>query len=226
MTQERTQTESSHPPQDRLTPPCPGGAFLERAVVWLRTGMVAAVFVVFGCFLYQVHVLALIPTWAWSDTVASGDQSNSWPGIRLPPTRAGDETGIDENEQVIGVCVAGHARAYLIRVMRRPMQHVVNDLLDGRPVSVTFCPRTQCTRVVTGPPSDEPLDIKIEGWKNDSLALHIGNEDYSQKTGENLTSPQGPRLPYPELPYQRTTWHDWRQAHPDSDIYVGDRSKS
>ena len=223
MRYERSPARPTTPPRHRPTTPGADDTFPERAAARLRTAVVAAAFLGFGSFLYRADVGTLIPDWAWGGPAAPGDQSNSWAGVRLPPARAGDRAGIDGDEEVIGVCVAGRARAYLVRAMLDPMHHVVNDLLGGRPVSVTFCSVTRCARVLTGSPGDSPLDIKIGGWKRGGLALHVGGEDYSQETGESLTAPHARRLPYPELPFRRTTWREWRQAHPDSDVYTGDR---
>ncbi len=169
--------------------------------------------------------MALIPDWVRGTGGAAGMQRPSWPGVRTPVARPADRvSSIDENAEVIGVCIAGHARAYLVRaLMRNPSRHVVNDLLEGQPVSVTFCDRTKCSRVFTGP-AGSPLDLGVGGWRNDGMSLLVGDQEYSQETGESLASPGAAPLPYPELPYERTSWRSWKRTHPDTDAYTGEQT--
>jgi hypothetical protein len=146
-----------------------------------------------------------------------------WPGIRLQATRAAADAGVKDEDEVIGVCVKGHARAYLLGALAYPA-HVINDVIAGQAISVTFCDHTMCSRVFSGGQAGTPLDLSVGGWKKKGLVLHAGDADYAQMTGENLSSPKGAGLPYAEWPHVRTTWRAWREAHPDTDIYVGDAS--
>jgi hypothetical protein len=144
-------------------------------------------------------------------------------GIRLPPVRAAADAGLDDSAEVIGICAGGRARAYLVGVMGAvPTRHVVNDLVGGRAVSVTYCDRNGCARAFSGGPADAPLDIGVGGFLNGGLVLRSEGEDYSQETGACLSSESGPALPYAVLPHMHTTWKAWRQAHPDTDVYMGD----
>ncbi len=145
-----------------------------------------------------------------------------WPGIRQPPTRSAHEAGLADDVVVIGVFIGGKARAYSIAALSKgPASHVVNDVLAGRPVSVAYCNATRCARVFTAASPVAPLDLSVGGWEGDKgLILQIGGVRYALKDGENLTSPEGAPLPYPEMVYQQTTWKEWHQAHPDTDVYV------
>jgi hypothetical protein len=55
------------------------------------------------------------------------------------------------------------------------------------------------------------------------LLLSIGAAHYRQDTGEALEA-DAPPFPYTQLNYQRTTWKQWRTAHPDTDVYLRDLS--
>jgi hypothetical protein len=148
-----------------------------------------------------------------------------WPGVHSPPARAAAEAGVEDDTEVIGVCVAGRARAYHLGALRFPW-HLVNDVLGGRAISVTFCDHTMCSRVFTGGQGGSPLDLSVGGRKRKGMVLRVGGADYAQMSGENLSSPEGPRIPYAEWPHVRTTWRAWREAHPNTDIYVGDSPES
>ena len=66
--------------------------------------------------------------------------------------------------------------------------------------------------------------MDVGGWvDNKGMAVRVHGVDYLQKTGENVISPQGESIPYPEIPHMRTSWGVWKEVHPDTDIYVGDR---
>src|SRR5262249_19521733 len=96
----------------------------------------------------------------------------------------------------------------------------VNDVLGGRPVSVTYCNVLRSSRAFAGEPGGAPLEIGVGGWINRGLALRVGGEDYAQMTGECLSRPSSRRIPYEEYPHVRSTWKAWREAHPDTDVYV------
>ena len=58
---------------------------------------------------------------------------------------------LPDSTPVIGVTKNGHARAYAMRALMRPGDHVHNDLLGGSAVTVTYCNLDRCVRVLTVP---------------------------------------------------------------------------
>jgi hypothetical protein len=197
------------------------GATPERFAPWFRFALLPAAFFLVGCYLYRLN---------WSDL--SGDEPAPpvkgpselhvfWPGVRLPPATAATADVADDAE-VIGVSVAGHARAYLLKAMdRHPSLHAVNDLLGGHAISVTYCPLSGCARVFQAGPATTPLALEVGGFPETGMKLRVGGVEYDHKTGANLTQPGGAPIPYAELPHVRTTWGAWRAAHPDTDLYTG-----
>lgn len=144
------------------------------------------------------------------------------PGISTPPVRTAAEAEfVADDEEVLGIHIAGRSRAYLLDALEYP-RHVINDLIGGRAVSVTYCEVARCARVFTEESAKTPLRLDIAGQMKRGLLLRIGNVEYAQKTGKNLSSPNGAPFPYKELTFVRSTWRDWLEAHPDTDIYVGD----
>jgi hypothetical protein len=144
--------------------------------------------------------------------------------IQQPPAVPAASADLKEDVEVVGVSAGGRHRAFLISTLGTVRSHVVNDLLAGQPVTVTYCSRTECIRVFTGP-TGEPLDVAVGGWDNregrQGLILRIGSKLYRQDTlGRAEDGPAAP-FPYPDADYERTTWGRWREAHPDTDVYVG-----
>lgn len=155
-------------------------------------------------------------------TDARSSQQFSFPGIRQPPTRSANEAGLAEDAEVIGVRIGGKARAYSVEALSRgPQSHVVNDLLGERPVTVAYCNVMGCARVFTADSSGAPLDLGVGGWQGvKGLIVRLDGVNYTLADGENLTNPKGSPLPFERMVYQRTTWGEWHQAHPETDVYV------
>lgn len=194
-----------------------------RGTVALLVGCAAAV-LLGGGFAY---LAVMRPTVSGPETASAPPPSDPLPSavpafaITLPRTHSADQARLADDEKVIGVAAGARHRAYWLRaLMYLPTVHVVNDLLAGSPVSVTHCDRTGCTRVFTGEERGRPLPLVFGGWEAGQLLLRAEDRTYSQSTLRPLQRPDRP-FPYPELSFQETTWKAWREAHPDTDVYLG-----
>src|SRR5262249_40992062 len=122
--------------------------------------------------------------------------------------------------------------AYVLGAFYSPERHVVNDLLGGKPITVTYCDVTDCLAVFIDPDSKGPLGIAVGGWLGKrergryigSLLLLVGSSRYRQDTGQPLANRDDESFPYIRKDFVRTTWNEWREAHPDTDVYVGEIS--
>jgi hypothetical protein len=74
------------------------------------------------------------------------------PTVR-PPIHKASVAKIEPGEVVIGVEVGGNARAYRLAAFDDASGHLVNDLLGGVPVSVSYCEQARRQ----GPPRLRPL---------------------------------------------------------------------
>jgi hypothetical protein len=197
--------------------------WLARAACWfLATCLVAAALLggYFFCLLRGVLPLYRMPAEA-----PMMDIQVESPGIRTPPVRAAADAGLDDNADVIGICAGGRARAYSLGEMGTgPARHVVNDLVGGWAVTVTYCNVTGCTRAYSAGPAKEPLDLGVGGFNKEEggLVLRDGGKEYAQTTGKCLSPGGGSELPYMAMEPVHTTWKAWREEHPDTDVYVGD----
>jgi hypothetical protein len=139
-------------------------------------------------------------------------------GIVRPPAVAGAPSPLSDAEAVLGVEAGGRVRAYRVGALSRADRHVVNDVLGGRPVTVTYCDRTHCGRVLTGP-GDEPLGVGVGGYL-DGLVLTVGGYFYRQDTLSAVADGPAPDCPLTDIGFEATTWGEWRRDHPDTDVYV------
>jgi Protein of unknown function (DUF3179) len=144
------------------------------------------------------------------------------PGLQEPPAQPATESKIGDGDEVIGVVVNGRPRAYWLKALKYPPWHIVNDVVDGVPLSVTHCDRTNCTRVYTGARSPRPLDLNLGGLYGREMIVKAGGALYFQETGKPFEPGAGaPPLPYADHPWERTTWKAWRQRHPETDVFIG-----
>ena len=203
---------------------CPTVApVLTKTVIWLAAGTLAVASPLFGYHLYLLK--------EWDSYQAPPPENHTgnmivvFSGIRMPPAKPAPSAELDDEAEVIGVCVGNHARAYAVESMGFPApRHVVNDMLGGRAVSVTYCDRRRCSRVFTRAGGAGPLALDVGGWlESKGMLLHVEEVLYAQETGENLSAENEAPIPYPEWPHVRTTWGSWRKTHPDSDVYVGEQ---
>jgi hypothetical protein len=146
------------------------------------------------------------------------------PGIREPRAVPAADAGLGDDEPVVGVQAGGRARAYRVGALSMGQAtHVVNDVLGGVPVSVTYCNMHHCARTFTGAAAGGPLALSQGGLVTGSMVLRAGGRRYRQDSGAAL-DPDAPPFPYAAYPREETTWGQWRRAHPDSDVYLGFRA--
>ncbi len=146
------------------------------------------------------------------------------PGLQKPQTLPATAVKIADSDEVIGVVAKGKPRAYWLEALKFPPWHVVNDVVAGAPVSVTYCDNTDCTRVYTSSDSSTPLDVNLGGLYGAEMLLKVGGVRYLQATGKPFEPGPGvPPLPYADHPWERMTWKEWRQRHPKTDVFIGQR---
>ncbi len=144
------------------------------------------------------------------------------PGLRSPAALPGVSSNVADGDEVIGVMVNGKARAYWLKALKYPPWHIVNDVVVGVPVTVTYCDHTNCTQVYTDRQSSAPLDINLGGLYGGEMVMKIGGVLYFHESGKPFKPGEDvPSLPYADHPWERTTWKEWRLRHPETDIFVG-----
>jgi hypothetical protein len=148
--------------------------------------------------------------------------------VHKPPATSAASTWLPDEAPVIGVTARDRHRAYAICAFGNIDEHVVNDLVGGVPITVTYCNRTGCTKVFTSTSSNRTLDVAVGGWVGEPgsstdgvMLLRVDSNYYLQNTGEQLSG--WSHFPYQEAEFERTTWGKWRRAHPDTDVVTGPR---
>jgi hypothetical protein len=72
------------------------------------------------------------------EIISGGPPRDGIPSIDAPAFVPAAEAGLADNEPVIGLVIEGDARAYPLRILI--WHEIVNDVVGGVPVAVTYCP--------------------------------------------------------------------------------------
>ena len=146
-----------------------------------------------------------------------------FPPVSAPTRLTAFDPSVAAGDLVIGVTMGESHRAYAVKAFDAIPSHVVNDLLGGRPVTVTRCANTECVKVFTELTGRRRLGVAVGGWfgrdGSEELLLRVGSNRYHQQSGEPVG--EAPPFPYPTLDYELTTWGEWLRQHPDTDLYAG-----
>jgi hypothetical protein len=137
------------------------------------------------------------------------------------------ETALDvdwlrDPEPVIAVTVDGVTRGYPIQIL---MWHeIVNDVVQGRPIAVTFCPLCNTAIVFDRRLDGAVLDFGTTGnLRNSDLVMYDRQTEswWQQFSGEAIVGEHtGRRLD--QLAARIVAWSAFRTAHPESDVLSRD----
>ena len=117
-------------------------------------------------------------------------------------------------EPVIGLIVDGVAKAYPLNILIR--HEIVNDVIAGVPVAVTFCPLCNTSVVFDARVEDRTLQFGVSGnLRNSDLIMFDRQTEswWQQFTGEAVVGElTGTRLRM--LPSRLESWDDFRARAP------------
>jgi hypothetical protein len=144
----------------------------------------------------------------------------------IPAIFAQDELFVDalqgdaewnDAEPVVGVAIEGDARAYPVRLLS--LHEIVNDVVGGQPVAVTWCPLCYSS-IVFNRVVERELTFGVSGYlyfNNLVMYDHQSNTLWSQMLGQGIKGAfRGSRLEI--LPSLLTTWRAWKELHPETRV--------
>lgn len=145
------------------------------------------------------------------------------PGLETPETLSAQDARLTDDRPVLGIEAGGLARAYDLGSMKAPTRHIVNDVVGGEAVTVTYCDLDECARAFTSEGRTTHLDLSQAGVFGSKMLVKVGHVVYEQATGAIFEHDQGHAVtpfPYAERPLVLTTWGAWKARHPDTDVFV------
>jgi hypothetical protein len=137
------------------------------------------------------------------------------PGLRNPDLHPVKLTSVSNDEKVIGVVVDDQPIAYVVEELASP--HIVNSMVQGKPISVTYCELVRCARVLTAD-SSEPIPLNLGGQDgNMQMVFEFKGARYAQESK---------KLPLEDHLFEVCTFGEWRGKHPGTLVFTGEEHTS
>ncbi len=159
----------------------------------------------------------------FADIISGGPPKDGIPSIDKPLFHAIDkETKLGPQEPVIGLSINGDARAYPLRIL---MWHeIVNDVVGGVPVSVTYCPLCNTSIVFERKLGDTLYDFGTTGKLRYSDLVMYDRQTQSwwqQFSGQAIVGKQlGSKLV--TVPSRLESFDNFKKRFPGGKILRGD----
>ncbi len=153
--------------------------------------------------------------------VSGGPPKDGIPAIDAPKFLAAEDAAfLRPDDRVVGIVIAGEARAYPLRILN--WHELVNDEIGGRPIAVSYCPLTASAVVFDRRTRDEEtvLSFGVSGLLYESNVLMYDRRTeslWSQLAGEAVTG-QMMGTTLQTVPSELTTWEHWRTQHPETRV--------
>lgn len=133
---------------------------------------------------------------------------------------------LSADDAVLGLSYKGETRAYPIRILN--WHEIVNDKIAGDALVVSYCPLCGTGTVFSADLNGQTSRFGVSGllYNSDLLLYDEATESlWSQILGKAITGPlKGRKMSL--LPAEYTTWADWRQRHPDTQVLSTDTGYS
>ena len=157
----------------------------------------------------------------FDEIMSGGPPKDGIPSIDAPRfVPVAESSDLAATEPVIGLVVAGDARAYPLRILIR--HEIVNDTVGGIPVAVTYCPLCNSAVVFDRRVAGEATEFGTTGkLRNSDLVMYDRATEswWQQFLGEAIVGARtGTRLKV--LPARLESWERFAQRFPDGRVLV------
>jgi len=155
---------------------------------------------------------SLVPS---PEIMSGGPGKDGIPALTNPEMESADAAShwLRPADELIGIEISGQARAYPLRILN--WHEIVNDHIGGRHFVITYCPLCG-----SGMAFDSADTFGVSGllYQSDVLLYDRKTESlWSQLMAQAISGPRmGEKLKM--LHIEHTSWQDWRQRHPQSQV--------
>ena len=158
-----------------------------------------------------------------SKIFSGGPPRDGIPSIDKPKfLAASDVDFLKPTDRVLGVEINGKARAYPIRILN--WHEIVNDVHNGKPIAVTYCPLCGSGIVYASTVNGKAHKFGVSGLLYNSDVLLYDHETetlWSQILSKGISGKLvGSKLEI--LPSSHTSWKIWLEKHPDTEVLSSD----
>jgi Protein of unknown function (DUF3179)/Galactose oxidase, central domain len=135
-------------------------------------------------------------------------------GIEHPKFVSAGVVGLEPRDRVIGVVIGNVAKAYPVRILR--WHEVINDVTNGQPIAVTYCPLTGDAAVYERKIGGKPVILSPSDQLYESTTVFRDSATHSlwsQFDGKAISGPdKGKQLP--AIASINTVWYLWKAYNP------------
>jgi len=158
---------------------------------------------------------------AWHEILSGGPPKDGIPSIDKPLFKAAaEDREIGANDAVIGLEIGGDARAYPLRILI--WHEIVNDVVGGIPVAVTYCPLCNSAVVFDRRAAPQVLDFGTTGkLRNSDLVMYDRQTEswWQQFTGEAIVGTLiGTELKL--VPARLESFAQFKERHPGGKVLI------
>jgi hypothetical protein len=159
----------------------------------------------------------------WEEVLQGCGRRDCIPSIDHPRfVAAADADFLADQDIVMALELDGHARAYPVAILN--YHEIINDVIAGRPLAVTYCPLCGSGLVFERTFNGQVVEFGVSGLlRNSDLILYDRATEslWQQITGRAFAGPmRGQELR--TVPVAMTRWGTWRAAHPDTRVLSTD----
>jgi hypothetical protein len=157
----------------------------------------------------------------YSEIMSGGPPKDGIPSIDDPKfVPVAEMTDLAATEPVVGLVVNGDARAYPLRILT--WHEIVNDVVGGVPVAVTYCPLCNSAVVYDRRVEGKATEFGTTGkLRNSDLVMYDRDTEswWQQFLGEGIVGVRtGVRLT--ALPARLESWERFTKRYPDGKVLV------
>jgi hypothetical protein len=157
--------------------------------------------------------------------VSGGPPQDGIPSIDNPKFQSVQEADkiLEDSELIVGLNINDDIRAYPLQIL--VWHEIVNDVVGGKPVAVTYCPLCFTNQVFDRTLSVENVvEFGTSGkLYNSNLVMYdrTSNSLWSQALGEGIVGEYaGVKLE--RLPFDLAYWKEWKKLYPESKVLSRD----
>jgi hypothetical protein len=160
----------------------------------------------------------------YSDILSGGPPKDGIPAVDNPQfiTVAEADEFLEDLEPVIFFQIGDDARAYPLQILT--WHEIVNDVVDGSPVTITFCPLCNTAIAFSREFDGQVLDFGTTGRLRFSNLIMYDRQSetwWQQATGEGIAGEYaGEQLTF--LPASIIGWGEFRESFPDGQVLSKD----
>lgn len=151
-----------------------------------------------------------------------GPAKDGIPAIDRPKFVRADQARLAAQDRVLGIALDGIVRAYPVRILN--WHELVNDRFGERPVVVSYCPLCGTGMAFDARIGSGSASFGVSGllYNSDVLLYDRATQSlWSQIMQTAISGPlKGARLQ--SVPLTHTSWADWLQRHPTTQVLSTD----